>query len=176
MSARETTHRGRSSMKCSNCGYENAADSNYCTYCNHVINPAKVYATASPTATQATASTAPPTTTQATTTASSSYQPPYYYYQPSNIGIKEKQPFSVTDVYIIIGFVLAIIGIFAYSFLLLPTSIGFSVVGFVKRTNARTLGLSIAGIVVGVVACLIKIGMVLHELGFIPEWLSAGIF
>ena len=74
------------------------------------------------------------------------------------------------------GFVLAIVGIFAYSFLLLPVSIGFSVVGFIKRTNARTLGLSIAGIVVGVVACLIKVGMVLNDLGVIPDWLSAGIF
>jgi len=90
--------------------------------------------------------------------------------------MKEKQPFTITDAYIIIGFVLAIVGVFAYAFILLPASIGFSVVGFVKRTNARTLGLSIAGIVVGVVACLIKIGMVLNELGVIPDWLSAGIF
>jgi len=89
---------------------------------------------------------------------------------------RPKQPFTITDAYIIIGFVLAIVGIFSYAFILLPTSIAFSVVGFVKRTNARTLGLSIAGIVVGVVACLIKIGMVLNELGFIPDWLSAGIF
>jgi len=90
--------------------------------------------------------------------------------------VKEKQPFTITDAYIIIGFVLAVVGVFSYAFILLPASIGFSVVGFVKRTNARTLGLSIAGIVVGVVACLIKIGMVLNELGVIPDWLSAGIF
>ena len=101
------------------------------------------------------------------------YQQPYYY-QP--VMQRPKQPFTITDAYIIIGFVLAIVGIFSYAFILLPTSIAFSVVGFVKRTNARTLGLSIAGIVVGVVACLIKIGMVLNELGFIPDWLSAGIF
>ena len=101
------------------------------------------------------------------------YQQPYYYPPVTQ---RQKPQFTITDVYIIIGFVLAVIGIFAYSFLLLPASIGFSIVGFVKRTNARTLGLSIAGIVVGVVACLIKIGMVLNELGVIPDWLSAGIF
>jgi len=101
------------------------------------------------------------------------YQQPYYY-QP--VISRPKQPFTITDAYIIIGFVLAIVGIFAYAFILLPTSIGFSIVGFVKRTNARTLGLSIAGIVVGVVACLIKIGGVLYDLGFIPDWLSKGIF
>ena len=102
-----------------------------------------------------------------------SYQQPYYY---PPVLQRPKPQFTITDVYIIIGFVLAVIGIFAYAFILLPASIGFSIVGFVKRTNARTLGLSIAGIVVGVVACLIKIGMVLNELGFIPDWLSAGIF
>jgi len=101
------------------------------------------------------------------------YQQPYYY---SPVAQRTKQPFSITDAYIIIGFVLAVVGIFSYAFILLPASILFSVVGFVKRTNARTLGLSIAGIVVGVVACLIKIGMVLNDLGFIPDWLSAGIF
>jgi len=101
------------------------------------------------------------------------YQP-QYYYPPAPI--KEKQPFSITDAYIIIGFVLAIVGIFAYSFLLLPVSILFSIIGFVKRKNARTLGLSVAGIVVGVVACLIRIGLLLNQLGFIPDWLSAGIF
>jgi len=101
------------------------------------------------------------------------YSQPYYYQTHP---VKEKQPFTITDAYIIIGFVLAIVGVFAYAFILLPASIGFSVVGFVKRTNARTLGLSIAGIVVGVVACLIKVGMVLNELGVIPDWLSAGIF
>ena len=107
------------------------------------------------------------------------YQQPYqqvyppYYYPPVQ---RQKRPFTITDAYIIIGFVLAIVGIFYYAYILLPASIGFSVVGFVKRNNARTLGLSLAGIVVGVVACLIKVGMVLSELGVIPDWLSAGIF
>jgi len=139
-------------MKCTNCGYDNASNAVYCSYCNHPLD----------------------STAQPAVGSTTAYQQPYYYYQP--IPQREKQPFSITDVYIIIGFVLAIVGIFAYAFLLLPVSIGFSIFGFIKRTNARTLGLSVAGIVVGVVACLIKIGMVLHELGFIPDWLSAGIF
>jgi len=104
--------------------------------------------------------------------------PPGYhqsgYYPPYTPRVK--QPFTITDCYIIIGFVLAIIGVFSYAFILLPASIGFSIVGFVKRTNTRTLGLSIAGIVVGVVSSLIKLGTILHELGLIPDWLSAGIF
>jgi len=112
--------------------------------------------------------------------AQSRLTPPYPYQQPPYVYPpfvqKEKQPFTITDAYIVIGFVLAIVGVFSYAFLLLPISIGFSVVGFVKRTNSRTHGLSLAGIVVGVVACLIKVGLVLNELGLIPDWLSAGIF
>ena len=107
------------------------------------------------------------------------YQQPYNQYPtypPYNATRREKQTFTITDAYIIIGFVLAIVGVFVYSFVLLPASIGFSVVGFVKRTNTRTLGLSIAGIVVGVVAILIRVAGMLTDLGLIPEWLSAGIF
>lgn len=89
---------------------------------------------------------------------------------------REKQAFSIVDAYIITGFVLAIIGVFTYAFILLPASIGFSIVGFVKRTNTRTLGLSIAGIVVGIVAILIMVGTWLDRLGVIPDWLRAGIF
>jgi len=107
------------------------------------------------------------------------YQQPYNQYPaypPYNSARREKQVFTITDAYIIIGFVLAIVGIFEYSFVLLPASIAFSVVGFVKRVNTRTLGLSIAGIVVGVVAILIRVAGMLTDLGLIPEWLSAGIF
>jgi len=135
-------------------------------------------------------STQPPTAyphTQATPQAQSQYSRPatsqyqqgynpYSGYPPYNTVRREKQAFSIVDAYIIIGFVLAIVGVFTYAFILLPTSILFSVVGFVKRTNARTLGLSIAGIVVGVVALLIMVGTWLDGLGIIPDWLRAGIF
>ena len=177
-------------MKCANCGYDNATGASYCTHCNHsfsgVSSAAPSTASSSPSAapppaasaapysnTSSTAQTQAPAYQTARNPSSYNYQQPYYYPPYAN---REKQPFTITDAYIIIGFVLAIVGVFAYAFILLPASIGFSVVGFVKRTNARTLGLSIAGIVVGVVACLIKIGMVLNELGVIPDWLSAGIF
>ena len=111
--------------------------------------------------------------------ATSQYQQgynPYPSYPPYNTVKREKQAFSIVDAYIITGFVLAIIGVFTYAFILLPASIGFSIVGFVKRTNTRTLGLSIAGIVVGIVAILIMVGTWLDRLGVIPDWLRAGIF
>ena len=177
-------------MKCTNCGYENATGAKYCSQCNQVLSgaPASTSSSAAPQMPSAPSSPQYANTgspTQSTTPAYQStsspvrsspqynYSQPYYYPQ---FPIKEKQPFTITDAYIIIGFVLALVGIFTYSFILLPASILFSIVGFVKRTNVRTLGLSIAGIVVGVVACLIKIGSVLNDLGVIPDWLSAGIF
>jgi len=138
-------------------------------------SPGAVSSSVAPTAPSAPASynSAPQYNSATARPAQYPYQQPYYY-QP--VIQRPKQQFTITDAYIIIGFVLAVVGIFAYAFILLPAGIGFSIIGFVKRTNARTLGLSIAGIVVGVVACLIKIGMVLNELGVIPDWLSAGIF
>ena len=182
-------------MKCTNCGYENAAGTGSCTYCNHTLSSASsatvstappnscAHAPASPSSATTPVNTASPTPSSPSAYSASSpsgrigssYSYPQPYYYPT-YPTKEKQPFTITDAYIIIGFVLVIVGVFSYSFILLPASIGFSIVGFVKRTNARTLGLSIAGIVVGVVACLIKVGMVLNELGVIPDWLSAGIF
>ena len=191
-------------MKCSSCGYENIEEANYCSNCKQSLDstPADPESASNRYVPAATAPYAPytPGTTGTTPThnvptaqsspspysqapsyntapvrpAPYAYQQPYYYYPSA--AQRPKRPFTITDAYIIIGFVLAVVGIFAYAYILLPASIGFSVVGFVKRTNARTLGLSIAGIVVGVVACLIKLGMVLNELGVIPDWLSAGIF
>ena len=191
-------------MKCSNCGHENAPDANYCAGCKNSLGTAPVTqntaaAKTSPTSPAyssapgqaqppAPAYSATPSQTQSASPAYTSsptynstparpapysYQQPYYY--PLN-PIKPKQPFSITDAYIIIGFVLSIIGVFTYAFILLPAGIGFSVIGFVRRTNTRTLGLSVAGIVIGVVACFIRVGMLLNELGFIPDWLSSGIF
>ena len=168
-------------MKCISCGFENIEGAVSCTNCKQTIAPSPSYAATAqrsapvasvPPATSA--YTAPPSyNTAPARPPPYSYQQPYYYPPVSQ---RQKQPFTITDAYIIIGFVLAIVGIFYYAYILLPAGIGFSVVGFVKRTNARTLGLSVAGIVVGVVASLIKVGMVLSELGVIPDWLSAGIF
>jgi len=103
-----------------------------------------------------------------------SYPSPYPPYQ--SVIQKPKQPFTLSDACIIIGFVLAVIGVFTYSIILLPASIVFSVVGYIKRNNSRTLGLSISAIVVSIVACLIRLATFLDGLGFIPSWLRDGIF
>jgi len=166
-------------MKCSNCGYVNPSDANFCTNCNNTLGVTSSVSSASggssdgSSAPSQAQSAAPAYNTASTRPSPYTYQQPYYY---SSSPVKPKQPFVITDAYIIIGFTLSVIGIFTYAFILLPAGIGFSVVGFVKRTNARTLGLSVAGIVIGVVACFIRVGMLLNELGIIPDWLSSGIF
>ena len=189
-------------MKCSSCGYDNTDDAVNCVKCNDLLSVASeeadsdsppapttpsapsIQSASIPSVVQPRQPAAPVQPTSYTPppypSAPPRTTPPYPYPQPPYVYPpfvpKANQPFTITDAYIVIGFVLAIVGIFAYAFLLLPISIGFSVVGFVKRTNTRTHGLSLAGIVVGVVACLIKVGLVLNELGLIPDWLSAGIF
>jgi len=187
-------------MKCFSCGYENIDGVEYCSNCNQYVGAVPVnevpavsdpLVEASKPDVSAAYSSQPAHSAPYSYGAQTTYSAPYsynsasapttlypyqypYYYMP--VAQKPKQPVTITDAYIIIGFVLAVVGMFNYAMILLPASIGFSVVGFVKRTNVRTQGLSIAGIVVGVVSCLIKIGMVLNELEVIPDWLSAGIF
>ena len=173
-------------MKCSNCGQNVNEGDNYCSSCNFCLNDTSAADTTTSSDTQGGTPPSSPYSQQSQCAPHPGYgtspvrapgSPVYQqtgYYPPYTPRIK--QPFTITDCYIIIGFVLAIIGVFSYAFILLPASIGFSIVGFVKRTNTRTLGLSIAGIVVGVVSSLIKLGTILHELGLIPDWLSAGIF
>ena len=185
-------------MKCSKCGQENNAGDNFCSSCKNdlrAIPPAEAVVPVEITAPSSDDDTAaapnasapvpppPPQQPQSMPPVHNTMPPrpnvpqgyPQHPYYPP-YAPRAKQPFTITDCYIIIGFVLAIIGIFFFAFILLPASIGFSIVGFVKRTNVRTLGLSIAGIVVGVVASLIKLGSILNDLGLIPDWLSAGIF
>jgi len=183
-------------MKCSNCEHDNAVDAKYCAKCSNSLSIVTEGVNSSSQSSPSTAGAAPgtsptpntaPNHTQSTTptytsppvyNTASARPTPYTYQQPyySPAPVRQKQPFSITDAYIIIGFILSIIGIFTYAFILLPAGIGFSIIGFVRRTNARTLGLSVAGIVIGVVACFIRVGMLLNELGFIPDWLSSGIF
>ena len=81
--------------------------------------------------------------------------------------------FSWGDVFSIIGFVAALIGIFWCSAVLLPLSIVCSVTGFISK---KTRGLAIAGLAISVVGLLIKLCVELYRAGLIPEWLTRGIF
>lgn len=86
--------------------------------------------------------------------------------------IKEKL-WSVFDTVSIIGFVAAIFGIFIYAVILLPIGLVASVLGLKSRILK---GLSIAGIIISVIAVVIKILVVLYTYDLIPQWITQGIF
>lgn len=84
-----------------------------------------------------------------------------------------KKIFTWNDVSTIIGFVASIIGIFWSAIVLLPLGGVASYLGF--RGN-KTKGLAIAGLVISVIAIIIKICVVLYSIGVIPEWVTNGVF
>ena len=59
------------------------------------------------------------------------------------------------------------------SIFLLPLGIICSVIGFIGN---KTNGLAIAGMVISIIAFIIKIAIVLNEMGVIPEWVTRGLF
>lgn len=81
--------------------------------------------------------------------------------------------FAWVDVFSIIGFVAALIGLFWCSAVLLPLGIVCSVIGFFSK---KTRGLSVAGLAISVIGLLIKLCVELYRAGLIPEWLTRGIF
>lgn len=187
-------------MKCS-CGAENKPDAVFCVSCGKEITTAEEEspATEQPNTAAAQPMQAPPAaqappapkTPQAPPQPPQMQQPPQAqrvpmqaplpayppppYYPPAFMP-RRPEPFTLTDVFVIIAFVLAIFGIFVYAYVLLTASIVFSVVGWRRKTNRRTNSLAVAALIIGICAAVIKIGSTLNRLGFIPEWLSSGIF
>lgn len=95
-------------------------------------------------------------------------------YQPSTPYVAPpKKSFKWSDVCILIGFISSLVGLFWSSIFLLPLGIICSVIGFIGN---KTNGLAIAGMVISIIAFIIKIAIVLNEMGVIPEWVTRGLF
>lgn len=86
--------------------------------------------------------------------------------------VKEKF-WSVFDTFSIIGFVAALFGIFIYAVVLLPVGLVASIIGLKSR---YLKGLSISGIIISILAVVIKILVVLYTYDLIPQWITQGIF
>lgn len=87
--------------------------------------------------------------------------------------VPKEKLWSAFDTVSIIGFVAAFFGIFIYAVILLPIGLVASVIGLKSRLLK---GLSIAGIIVSVLAVVIKILVVLYKYDLIPQWITQGIF
>lgn len=93
------------------------------------------------------------------------YTPPYIS--------AERKSVDWTDVFAVISFIAAIIGLFWGTFILLPIALIISLIGFWKSTLK---GLCAAGIIISIIGLIVKICVELHRAGLLPEWLTRGIF
>ena len=94
-------------------------------------------------------------------------------YQPSTPYVAPpKKSFKWSDVCIRIGFISSLVGLFWSSIFLLPIGIICSVIGFIGN---KTNGLAIAGMVISIIAFIVKIAVLLNEAGVIPAWGTRGV-
>ena len=87
--------------------------------------------------------------------------------------MKKEKTWSIFDTISIAGFVLSILGIFVYAIILLPVALIASVIGLKSKILK---GLSISGIIISVIAVVVKILVVLYTYDLIPYWIMQGIF
>lgn len=87
---------------------------------------------------------------------------------------KPKKPLGIYDLFAILGFVAAIVGMFSVSVILHPVSAISSIVGFVGKTRFKAL--SIAGFVIAIVGGIVFTVISLYRAGYIPEWITDGAF
>lgn len=87
---------------------------------------------------------------------------------------KPKKPLGIYDLFAILGFVAAIVGMFSVSVILHPISAVASIVGFVGKTRFKAL--SIAGFVIAIVGGIVFTVISLYRAGYIPEWITDGAF
>ena len=87
---------------------------------------------------------------------------------------KPKKPLGIFDLFAILGFVAAIVGMFSVSIILHPVAAVASIVGFVGRTRFKALAL--AGFVIAIVGGIVFTVISLYRAGYIPEWITDGAF
>ena len=95
--------------------------------------------------------------------------PQPYAYQP-----KPKKPFTMFDLFSILGFVSSIVGMFVASVLLHPIGAISAFYGFKKGTKLK--GLAAAGFIISIVGGVVYIILTLYYAKLIPEWITEGAF
>ena len=142
--------------KCLNCGKENRNENQFCSTCGGTSFEAP-YSTDEPSAPSVQPSQpAPP-------------PPPAPMMPP----LPQRKPFNFFDVMTILGFVSSIVGMWIVGFVLEPLGVIASLLGFFKGTRYK--GLAAAGIVIAVIAFIIRIFMVLYDNNVIGRWAVDGL-
>lgn len=87
---------------------------------------------------------------------------------------KPKPPLKMADLFALLGFTAALMGIFSAALILHPVAAVSSMFGFKRDTRFK--GLAIAGFVISIVGGVIFILISLYRAGLIPEWIIDGTF
>ena len=144
---------------CKNCGAENSNENQFCFNCRcDVFN--EVPPSAQPIA-------PPPFPPQ------NPFPTPIPIYPQPPVP-KPKQPLGIYDLFAILGFVAAIVGMFSVSVILHPISAVVSIVGFLGKTRFKAL--AVAGFVMAIVGGIVFTVISLYRAGYIPEWVIDGAF
>lgn len=145
-------------MICPKCGIENVNGVQFCKQCGQTfaVQPQNQQNYQPP-----------PQTTP--TVIYSSYPSPSYpaYSRPM------RKAYTWKDICTIVGFCSSIVGIFTFWLVLCPVALASSIVGF---RGDRTKGLAVAGIIISILAILVKIGSILYNNNILPHWLTSGVF
>lgn len=142
--------------ECPNCNYENTINSSFCGLCQRDIK--EIEGSESKIKRIHNSDIYPPNN------ASEQYRYPY---------VAPSEPLNFYHFVSILGFVCSMLGIFVFAVVLLPIAIIASAIGFVKK---QLNGLAIAGLIISIVALVIKIFVLLDRYEVIPYWMTRGIF
>ena len=88
--------------------------------------------------------------------------------------IEPKKPFGFFDVLTILGFVASLVGMVCIWVVLEPLAVVSSLLGFIK--GSRSKGIAAAGIVIAVIAFIIRLFFSLYDNNIIGKWAIDGIF
>lgn len=140
---------------CKNCGAENNDENQFCFNCRF----------------DAFTDTPPAPQPMAPNNVNMMPTPMPMYQQPAP---KPKKPLTIFDLFAILGFVAAIVGMFSASVILHPVAAISSIVGFVGHSRFKAL--AVAGFVVAIVGGVVFTVISLYRAGYIPEWITDGAF
>ncbi len=142
--------------KCLNCGFDNKNENAFCCSCGSTdfSEPFGTNDIAAPA--QPVPIMPPP--------------PPISAPRPS----EPKKPFGFFDVLTILGFVASLVGMICIWVVLEPLAVISSLLGFLK--GSRSKGIAAAGIVIAVIAFIIRLFFSLYDNNIIGKWAVEGIF
>ncbi|MBQ9484143.1 MAG: hypothetical protein IJU82_08110 [Ruminiclostridium sp.] len=146
--------------KCLTCGFDNKNDNAFCSSCGGT-DFSEPYSTDDSAAPAVNVNNQPPM-----------MPPPPPYQAPRHA--EPKKPFGFFDVLTILGFVSSLVGLWCIWVVLEPLAVISALLGFLK--GSRSKGLAAAGIVIAVIAFIVRLFFSLYDNNFIGRWAVEGVF